>query len=258
MICCLPALAYGFPTNWSSLHCPSNSAGVLPTPTYGSDQIVFTVCTELNISAPLIDVYNAILNFQVYPSWNTFVFAVDLPSNVTTTPTDNYVGMPMTFRAAGLLPPFNTTSNEVSTIVFTVCTELNISAPLIDVYNAILNFQVYPSWNTFVFAVDLPSNVTTTPTDNYVGMPMTFRAAGLLPPFNTTSNEVSTVLDYVDAAGYSMSAWRGGTTLYLSFETYYVGMETAVILPLKDNLQMEFDKQGEDLKAYVEAELEAS
>jgi hypothetical protein len=68
---------HGDPTNWASLHCPSNSSDGLPTPTYGSDQIVFTVCVKLNISAPLIDVYNA----------------------------------------AGVLPPFNTTSNEVLTVL---------------------------------------------------------------------------------------------------------------------------------------------
>ncbi|KAJ7348565.1 hypothetical protein DFH08DRAFT_866172 [Mycena albidolilacea] len=197
VICCLPALVHGYPTNWAFLHCPSNSLDGLPTPTYGSDQIVFTVCVELNISAPLIDVYNTILDFQGYPSWNTFVFAVDLPSNVTTTPMDNYVSMPMTFHTAGVLPPFN-----------------------------------------------------------------------------TTSNEVLTVLDYANAAGYSLSAWRyddglggvgmraehpnilvdvgGGVTRYLSFETYYVGTETAVVLPLKGNLQTAFEKQGADLKAYVE------
>ncbi|KAF7328498.1 hypothetical protein MVEN_02536800 [Mycena venus] len=197
MLYCLPALALGDPTNWGCLHCPSNSADGLPTPTYGSDQIVFTVCAELNISAPLIDVYNAILDFQAYPSWNTFAFAVDLPSNVTTTPTDNYVGMPMTFHTAGVLPPFN-----------------------------------------------------------------------------TTSNEVLTVLDYANAAGYSLSAWRyddglggagmraehpnvlvdvgGGVTRYLSFETYYLGTETAVVLPLKGNLQTAFEKQRANLKAYVE------
>lgn len=193
----LPALAHGDPINWASLHCPSNSADGLPTPTYGSDQIVFTVCAELNISAPLIDVYNAILDFKAYPSWNTFVLAVDLPSNVTSTPTDNYVSMPMVFHTAGVFPPFN-----------------------------------------------------------------------------TTSTEVLTVLDYANAAGYSMSAWRyddglggvgmraehpnvlvdvgDGTTRYLSFETYYVGAETVVVLPSKGNLQTAFEKEGADLKAYVE------
>jgi hypothetical protein len=200
VICCLPTLAHGSPTNWASLHCPSNSAEGLPTPTYGSHQIVFTVCTELNISAPLIDVYNVILDFRAYPSWNTFVFAVDLPSNVTTTPTDDYVGMPMTFHTAGVLPFFN-----------------------------------------------------------------------------TTSNEVLTVLDYANAAGYSLSAWRydnglggvgmraehpnvlvdvgGGTTRYLSYETYYVGLETVLVGLLKGNLQAAFEKQGAELKAYVEGKV---
>ncbi|KAJ7037247.1 hypothetical protein C8F04DRAFT_1093052 [Mycena alexandri] len=197
VICCLPALAHGVPTKWASLHCPSNSADGLPTPTYGSEQIVFTVCAELNISAPLIDVYNAILDFQAYPSWNTFVFAVDLPSNVTTTPTDSYAGMPMTFHTAGVLPFFN-----------------------------------------------------------------------------TTSNEVLTMLDSTNLDGYSLSAWRydnslgglgmraehpnvlvdvgGGATRYLSFETYYMGIETALVLLLKGNLQTAFEKQAADLKAYVE------
>ncbi|KAJ7445547.1 hypothetical protein B0H11DRAFT_2087264 [Mycena galericulata] len=180
VICYLPALAHGYSTNWASLHCPSSSADVLPTPTYGSDQIVFTVCAELNISAPLIDVYNTILDFQAYPSWNTFVFAVDLPSNVTTTPTDDYVGMPMTFHTAGVLPPFN-----------------------------------------------------------------------------TTSNEVLTVLDYANAAGYSLSAWRyddglGGVGMRAEHPNVLV--DTAVVLPLKGNLQTAFEKQGADLKAYVEAE----
>ncbi|KAJ7891141.1 hypothetical protein B0H13DRAFT_2530074 [Mycena leptocephala] len=159
----LPALAHGDPTNWASLHCPSNSADGLPTPTYGSDQIVFTVCAELNISAPLIDVYNAILDFKAYPSWNTFVLAVDLPSNVTATPTDNYVTCPCT--------------------------------------------------------------------------------------------EVLTVLDYANAAGYSMSAWRyddglGGVGMRAEHPNVLV--DTVVVLPSKGNLQTAFEKEGADLKAYVE------
>ncbi|KAJ7208709.1 hypothetical protein B0H12DRAFT_983843, partial [Mycena haematopus] len=179
--------------NWASLHCPSNPADGLPTPTYGSNEIVFTVCAELTIKTPLIAVYNAILDFHAYPAWNSFVFLVDLPSNVSTTPADDYVGMPMTFHTAGVFPPFN-----------------------------------------------------------------------------TTSNEILTVLDFADAAGYSMSAWRyddglggvgmraehpnvlvdvGGATRVLSFETYYVGTETAVILLLEGNLQTEFEKQAADLKA---------
>jgi hypothetical protein len=44
----------------------------------------------------------------------------------------------------------------------------------------------------------------------------------------------------------------GGVTRYLSFETYYVGTEMALVLPLKGNLQTAFEKQGADLKAYVE------
>ncbi|KAJ7024630.1 hypothetical protein C8F04DRAFT_1131205 [Mycena alexandri] len=197
VICCLPALAHGAPTDWASLHCPSNSADGLPTPTYGSNQIVFTVCAELNIRAPLNDVYNAILDFQAYPSWNTFVFAVDLPPNVTATPADDYVGMPMTFHTAGVLPLSN-----------------------------------------------------------------------------STSNEVLTVLDPANPSGYSLSAWRyddglgglgmraehpnvlvdvgNGVTHYLSFETYYIGTETALILLLEGNLQTAFEKQAADLKAYVE------
>ncbi|KAJ7629119.1 hypothetical protein FB45DRAFT_920017 [Roridomyces roridus] len=189
------------PIDWVSLHCPeANSTAGLPTPTYGSTGLVFTVCSELNISAPLSDVYNAIIDFQSYPTWNTFVFAVDLPGNVTSTPADVFIGMPMTFHTAGVIPLSNTTSNEIITVL---------------------------------------DPATTGP----------------------------------DAGGYSMSAWRfddglggvgiraehpnvlvdvgGGVTRYLSFESYY-GLGTALILPLEGNLQAAFEKQGADLKAFLE------
>ena len=48
-----------------------------------------------------------------------------------------------------------------------------------------------------------------------------------------------------------------GVTRYLSFETYYVGTETILVLPLKGNLRMAFEKQGAELKTYVEGSKES-
>ncbi|KAI0121330.1 hypothetical protein BJ170DRAFT_644516 [Xylariales sp. AK1849] len=182
--------------DWGSLHCPQDSTATLPTPTYGSNETVFTICTELTINAPLLDVYNAILDFNSYSRWNSFVYQVDVPSNVET------------------------------------------------------------------------------PQDVYVGMPMVLHTTGLVPLTNTSSNEAITILDYADPGGYTIIAWYyedgvgglasraehpsilvdqgGGVVRHLSFETYYQGTLTPTIALLKDRLQAEFEEQAIDLKSYVE------
>ncbi|KAH8178188.1 hypothetical protein LIA77_03270 [Sarocladium implicatum] len=101
--------------DWASLHCPPSSSATLPTPTYGSDGGLFTVCTELLIHAPASAVYNALLDFQAYSSFSTFVIDVQLPPYITKTPDDVYVGMPMTFITKDIFPVFNTTSKEIIT-----------------------------------------------------------------------------------------------------------------------------------------------
>lgn len=97
--------AYNLPLN-----CAPNS-GKMTTPTFGTTNAIFTVCAEKVIQSSPSPIYDILLDFPLYPAWNTFVVSVDVPSTVLTAE-DVYVGMPMTFHAAGLLPGINSTSNE--------------------------------------------------------------------------------------------------------------------------------------------------
>ena len=63
----------------------------MTTPTYGTIGAVFTACANNTINGPLSLIYEVLINFPRYPAWNTFVYAVDLPSNVTSA-RDVYVG----------------------------------------------------------------------------------------------------------------------------------------------------------------------
>jgi hypothetical protein len=163
-------------------------------------------------------------------------------------------------------PTYGTTS-----AIFTVCAQIPISSSLSPIYNILIDFPSYPAWNTFVYAVDLPSNVTSA-SDVYVGMPMTFHTSGLLPLVNSTSNERITYLE--SDAVPPFVGWRfdggvigglvmqaehvsllndlgNGDTEYVSWETYY-GAGALAVLVLKGNLQKEFEDQARDLKARVE------
>lgn len=177
-------------TDWSSLRCPEDSTSILPTPTYGDTGGVFTVCAERLINAPAELIYNTLIDFESYHIWNTFVIDVDLPSNVTNT----------------------------------------------------------------------PGNV-------YIGMPMKLITAGLIPLINTTSDETVSFLDNDAGAGYLLAAWTsqvpsehpsilvsqgGGVTRYVSYETFYLPLGGVVLL-LKTELQKQFEQQGEDLSTYVES-----
>ncbi|KAI0872280.1 hypothetical protein GGS24DRAFT_23412 [Hypoxylon argillaceum] len=162
--------------------------------------------------------------------------------------------------------------------VFTVCSSIEVNAPPSAVRDAVLGFGAYSAWNSFVVSVSLPSGVAATPQGDYVGMPMVFTTTGLVWGFNTTSNEILTVLDYEavgdDGRPYLMVAWRyddglagvgaraehpvvivdlgNGSSSVVSWETYYVGLETGLIALLRSKLQAQFEAQSADLKAYVE------
>ncbi|KAI0401344.1 hypothetical protein F4802DRAFT_434415 [Xylaria palmicola] len=162
--------------------------------------------------------------------------------------------------------------------VFTVCSSLSIAAPAALVRDAVLDFRAYGRWNSFVVSVSLPPDVAETPRDLYEGMPMVFTTAGLVGGLNTTSDEVLTILDGrgvgADGKPYLLVAWRyddkmgglgaraehpvivvdqgDGSSWYLSYETYYVGLTTPAIALLKTKLLLQFDAQSADLKAYVE------
>lgn len=160
--------------------------------------------------------------------------------------------------------------------IFMACTELIIDAPAQRIYDTLIDFNNYHVWNSFVVEVDVPSDVQETPDDVYVGMPMVFTTSGLIPLLNTTSDETVSVLQDDSSQGYLMNAWTGpgtllglpfvpaehpniltdagdGKTRYLSYETYYAGLGTPLVLTMKAQLQSEFDQQGLDLKTYVES-----
>lgn len=151
--------------------------------------------------------------------------------------------------------------------IFTVCAELLINAPAELIYNTLIDFKSYHIWNSFVINVEVPSNVTNTPDDVYINMPMTFTTSGLLPLINTTSDETVTFLENDADAGYLLNAWSasvpsehpnilvsqgGGVTRYVSYETFYAPLGIAVLI-LKSELQKQFEQQGEDLRTYVES-----
>ncbi|KAI1262798.1 hypothetical protein F5Y18DRAFT_396332 [Xylariaceae sp. FL1019] len=162
--------------------------------------------------------------------------------------------------------------------VFTVCAALQIFARASQIRDAILDFDSYGRWNTFIPSVTLPENVTITPDDDFPNMSMTFTSSGLVDGANTTSTEILTILDYFDVGQsgkpYLMVAWHyddglagigsraehpsviveeeDGSSWLLSYETYYVGTLTPVVELLKGRLQEQFEVQAADLKAYVE------
>ncbi|KAJ1323197.1 SRPBCC family protein [Microdochium nivale] len=196
--------------DWGTLRCssPDNINGTLPTPTYGFKNRLWMICTELTIRAPPSFVYDALVDFDRYSRWNTFVTRVyGYPANVTVTPRDVYVGMQMTFAVAGML--------------------------------------------------------------------------GDLDPGVTQSVEAVTVLQREARAGsrFRMNAWRSDTyfdaafvvaehpniltgvkgrkkgeqwTRYISYETYYDDPVSQVIRAYQERLQVLFDRQGAQLKQYVE------
>ncbi|KAI0536601.1 hypothetical protein GGR58DRAFT_474945 [Xylaria digitata] len=162
--------------------------------------------------------------------------------------------------------------------VFTVCSSITVNAPVTTIRDVVIDFKSYYLWNPFVVSVSVPSNVTKTPRDDYVGMPMTFTTSGLTKGFNTTSDEVLTNLDAggvgMDGKSYLLVSWRyndklggvgaraehpvvivdsgDGSSWVLSYETYYVGLVTPLIALLKSRLQEQFDAQSTGLKTYIE------
>ena len=157
---------------------------------------------------------------------------------------------------------------------FTVCAEATINGTLNEVYDALLDFKSYGSWNSFVVNVGVPADVTNTPSQVYVGMPITLTTRGLLPIINSTTNQVMSLVEAPNSKtkDYSIAAWttdygwaglkaehaniirkqEDGTALYISWETYYGPLSYLVGALLKDPLQKQFEKQGEDLRVYVE------
>ncbi|KAI6091327.1 hypothetical protein F4821DRAFT_255144 [Hypoxylon rubiginosum] len=188
--------------DYSSLHCPEDPLATLATPTYGTEGAIFTVCTELVIAAAPAAVYAAVLDFRSYARWNTFVVDVALPNNISSTPDDVYVGMPMRFTSRGLLGDlFNATSTEV------------------------------------VSLLESPGAAATS--SSLVGA---WRYNDGVGGIGSRAEHPNV---FVDLGNRS--------TRYVSYETYYAGLTTGTIALLREQLQDQWDVQARDLKSYVES-----
>ncbi|KAH8647316.1 hypothetical protein BX600DRAFT_443522 [Xylariales sp. PMI_506] len=205
-----PVLAGGV-VDWASLRCPHNPNATLPTPTYGDNGTVFTICAELLIAAPIAEVYYAIVDFDHYADWNSFVYDLVLPAGVAGhTPQADYVGLSMFFYTTGLIEGVNTTSTEVITV---------LSPP------EQLGGGGGDRGNGFALAAWRSDD----------------GAGGTLLRAEHPSILVA-----------EKSSDGSEVTRYVSYETYYDGPEVLQVEELRDNLQTEFVQEGLDLKAYVE------
>ncbi|GAP83966.2 hypothetical protein SAMD00023353_0602660 [Rosellinia necatrix] len=197
-------------TDYSSLTCPAGAFGTLPTPTYGGRGALFTVCSGVAIGAAAPRVRDAVLDFRGYARWNSFVVAVTgLPANVTRTPRDDYVGMPMTFTSAGLLPAgLNATSAEVLTV---------------------LSGAGVGSGEGGGEGAGRPYLL------------VAWRYDDSLAGVGARAEHAVVIVE------------RGPRSSWvLSYETFYAGLLTPAIALLKGRQQAQFDAQAADLKAYVE------
>lgn len=93
-----------------------NDAEKLPTATYGSDGIIFTVCSERVLKASIAETYDALLDFSRYSEWNSFVVDVQPIDPKSLPPGPAPLGTKVKFITQGLLGPFNSTSDEIVTI----------------------------------------------------------------------------------------------------------------------------------------------
>ncbi|RWA08969.1 hypothetical protein EKO27_g6124 [Xylaria grammica] len=187
--------------DYSSLSCPSSSLSTLITPTYGQSGALFTVCSSITINAPPTTVRDVVIGFRSYHVWNSFVVSVSVPSNVTETPQDDYVGMPMVFTTSGLVKGFNTTSAEVLT---------NVDGEGV---GADGKPYLLVSWRY---------------NDKFFGV-------------GARAEHPVVIVDLGD-----------GSSWVLSYETYYLGLITPAIALLKSSLQEQFDAQSTNLKTYIE------
>lgn len=187
--------------NWATMQCSPDPNAILPTPSYGDVNGSFTVCAQNLIKAPPQVVYDAIVDFHSYPAWNTFTYNVSgLPANVTSTPADVYVGMPMALHSTGVVPLINTTDDLVVSVL----------------QNDPNKGYMMPAWlsNTTFFGV----------------LAKTERVHVLTPA-------------------------EGGGTRYVAFQTFFkdpLYLDKVEYL-LKGNLQNGFALQGDDLRVYAES-----
>jgi hypothetical protein len=88
---------------------------ILPTPTYGLKDAVFTVCGTSVVSGSVQQVSNAILDFRSYYKWNTFITNASLS---VCTPDCVYApGLSIAFTSTGIVPDLTTVGTDVTTYI---------------------------------------------------------------------------------------------------------------------------------------------
>ncbi|KAK8061095.1 hypothetical protein PG997_015316 [Apiospora hydei] len=211
--------------HWGNLRCPNNMSGqsnqtvtVLPTPTYGTKDRAWMVCSETLIRAAPRAVYDALLDFGRYRDWNSYVTDVEAvhPDPARLGPV--YEGMELTFTFHGLGGEgVVTTGPEVLTVMRGVAvTPCNCTNP-----------------------PDLAS-ASTKKTDN-----------GYL--MNAWRSDLSVADELIRSEHPNVVTDAGeGYTRLVSWETYYDGKSTETFKLLRGQMQALQEQQGADLKAYLE------
>jgi uncharacterized membrane protein len=74
------------------------SDGIMETPTLGTKNAIFTVCSNNTIEGPPSFLYEVLIDFPKYPEWNSFVYKVDVPDNVTSAK-DVYIGSKLSVKS---------------------------------------------------------------------------------------------------------------------------------------------------------------
>lgn len=200
------------PSQLVNIRCSNNANNnnKLPTPTYGDKHIIFTICVEREIQAPITQVYNTLLDFRLYSDWNSFVIDVQPSSsssgNVEEIPRGPApLGTKVKFITRGLIGSLNTTSEEIVTV---------------DQRN--------------VFSSSSSAEGTEGTASRHAINAWRYDGVG-------QRAEHPNVLTDLGERG----------TRYVSFESYY-GLLAPVTEVLKGKLKSAFEAQADDLKRFVE------
>lgn len=198
------------PSQLVNIRC-NNNANKLPTPTYGDKHIIFTICVEREIQAPITQVYNTLLDFRLYSDWNSFVIDVQPSSsssgNVGEIPRGPApLGTKVKFITRGLIGSLNTTSEEIVTV--DLKNILSSSSSSSEEEEGTASRHAINAWR-------------------YDGVGQRAEHPNVLTDLGE----------------------RG--TRYVSFESYY-GLLAPVTEVLKGKLKSAFEAQADDLKRFVE------
>ncbi|KAF1936825.1 hypothetical protein EJ02DRAFT_413392 [Clathrospora elynae] len=185
----LVAHVVGTPTStpdYNNIYCAYGA--ILPTPTYGLKDAVFTVCGTSEVRGSVQAVSNAILDFNCYYKWNTFITNASLP---VCTPDCVYApGLQIAFTSTGIVPDMTTVGNDVTT---------------------------------------------------YIQRPYFFAWK------NTESPDQTGISEHVSV----FVPLSGGKVRYTHWQTQY-GAGAKNLLAVEDAFQSQFQKQADELKVYVE------